>query len=325
LVLRLVKRWFINKIFLHQLSNVDELFKVVAREHGSIDESLVEKDYWIMHCLWGIQQQGYSFDLKGGTSLSKGFGIIERFSEDIDIQIHPPVGSVKKGKNHDKSSHIESRRQFFDKTAAELNIPDLIFSRDHAFDDESDMRSGGIRAEYNAFFDVIPELKAGVLLELGFDKTTPNLPCDITSWAFEKAKELNLDIIDNRAKQVACYYPEYTFVEKLQTISTKYRKQQKENTMPINFLRHYYDVYKLLENERILRFVGSNEYYEHKDNRFRSQDEKDISKNLAFTLPDLVVRKLYSDEFKKKPKIYYGKQPEFEEILLRVSELMNRL
>lgn len=272
-----------------------------------------------MHCLWGVQQQGYCFELKGGTSLSKAFGIIERFSEDIDIQIHPSDKNVKTGKNHDKSSHIEGRRNFFDKTAKELKVPNLIFSRDHAFDDVNDMRSAGIRAEYSTHFDPVPGLKEGVLLELGFDQTTPNMLCDITSWAFEKAMQLKLPVIDNRAKQVACYYPEYTFVEKLQTISTKYRKQQKENTMPINFLRHYYDVYKLLENDRVLKFIGSDEYFTHKNNRFRSQDEKDISKNPAFTIPHVDVRKFYSDEFKKKSKIYYGKQPEFEEILQRIS------
>lgn len=35
-------------------------------------------------------KSGMAFELKGGTSLSKGFGIIHRFSEDIDIRIEPP-------------------------------------------------------------------------------------------------------------------------------------------------------------------------------------------------------------------------------------------
>jgi len=97
------------------LPDVKELFEVVAKER-QILPIIVEKDYWIMHCLWGIQQQGLQFELKGGTSLSKGFGIIERFSEDIDIQIHPPANEdVKTGRNHDKDSHIESRRQFFER------------------------------------------------------------------------------------------------------------------------------------------------------------------------------------------------------------------
>lgn len=222
------------------------------------------------------------------------------------------------GKNHNKPSHIEARRNFFNKIANELKIPGLTFSRDSAFDDVGGMRSAGVRAEYSTFFDPVPGLKEGVLLELGFDTTAPNMPCDITSWAFEKAMKLKLPIIDNRAKQVICYYPEYTFVEKLQTISTKYRRQQNEKIMPVNFLRHYYDVYKLLENERILKFIGSPEYFAHKNARFRTQDEKDIIKNPAFTIPDVEVRKLYSDEFKRKSKIYYGRQPEFNEILSRI-------
>lgn len=80
---------------------------------------LVEKDYWIMHCLWGLQAQGFQFELKGGTSLSKGFGIIHRFSEDIDIRIEPPHGmDVKTGRNQDKPAHVESRRAYYDELAA---------------------------------------------------------------------------------------------------------------------------------------------------------------------------------------------------------------
>ncbi len=84
-------------MFLHELPDAKELFLVVS-----------------MHTLWGLQQQEFDFELKGGTSLSKGFNIINRFSEDIDIQIHPALSlEVKSGKNHDKKNHIESRRTFF--------------------------------------------------------------------------------------------------------------------------------------------------------------------------------------------------------------------
>ena len=44
-----------------------------------------------MHCLYGLQQLGLTFELKGGTSLSKGHKTIDRFSEDIDILIEPPA------------------------------------------------------------------------------------------------------------------------------------------------------------------------------------------------------------------------------------------
>ena len=77
--------------FLHDRKDFSQLLALVADERG-LDPTLVEKDYWIMHCLWGLQTQSLRFELKGGTSLSKGFGVIHRFSEDIDIHIEPPEG-----------------------------------------------------------------------------------------------------------------------------------------------------------------------------------------------------------------------------------------
>jgi predicted nucleotidyltransferase component of viral defense system len=58
--------------FLHSHRNFPDLIRIVADER-EIDPALVEKDYWIMHCLYGLQQLKLTFELKGGTSLSKGF------------------------------------------------------------------------------------------------------------------------------------------------------------------------------------------------------------------------------------------------------------
>jgi predicted nucleotidyltransferase component of viral defense system len=100
--------------FLHERRDFNQLLSVVANERA-VDPMLVEKDYWIMHGLWGLQAQGFVFELKGGTSLSKGFGVIHRFSEDIDIRIEPPADmTVKSGRNQDKPAHIASRKTFYD-------------------------------------------------------------------------------------------------------------------------------------------------------------------------------------------------------------------
>jgi hypothetical protein len=112
--------------FLHERGDFDQLVAIVADTRG-IDPMLVEKDYSIMHGLWGLQARGFQFGLKGGTSLSKGLGTIHRFSEDIDIRIEPPKGSdVKTGKNHDKPAHIESRRAYYDDLARCLQIPGIV-------------------------------------------------------------------------------------------------------------------------------------------------------------------------------------------------------
>jgi hypothetical protein len=105
--------------FLHNHPQFPELIRIVARERA-IDPALIEKDYWIMHCLYGLQQLGMTFELKGGTSLSKGFHIINRFSEDIDIRIDPPKDrDVKTGRNQDSPAQVRTRcRQTRDEPAS---------------------------------------------------------------------------------------------------------------------------------------------------------------------------------------------------------------
>src|SRR3979490_2918536 len=94
--------------YLHNHKQFPELIRIVAQQRG-IDPALVEKDYWIMHGLYGLQQLGLTFELKGGTSPSKGFQIINGFPEDIDIRIEPPKDrDVKTGRNQDKPAHIQS-------------------------------------------------------------------------------------------------------------------------------------------------------------------------------------------------------------------------
>jgi predicted nucleotidyltransferase component of viral defense system len=112
-----------------------------------------------MHLLWGLKQQGFDFALKGGTSLSKGFDIIHRFSEDVDIQIEPdPADKVKIGKDHNKPAHIQSRKEFFDKLLKKLSVVGFDFGRDHSFDD-SKMRNAGIRANYSSVHKNGPRTK----------------------------------------------------------------------------------------------------------------------------------------------------------------------
>lgn len=60
----------------------------IAEEKG-IKENAVEKDFWVSMVLKAMFSLEYSGNLvfKGGTSLSKGWGLIERFSEDCDLAI----------------------------------------------------------------------------------------------------------------------------------------------------------------------------------------------------------------------------------------------
>lgn len=310
---------------LHELPIFAELIGQLARSL-QVNPYLIEKDYWLMHCLWGLQQQGWTFELKGGTSLSKGHGVIERFSEDIDIRFEPPADrALKTGKNHDKPAHAAARKAFFDWLASQIEIPGLTeVVRDSEYDDAS-FRNGGILLIYPAVTQSLPGIKDSILLEVGFDVTAPNVPRTISSWAMDAALEAKLAVIDNRAVDVPCYALGYTLVEKLQTVSTKFRKQQETGAFAKNFLRHYYDIYCLLDQADVLAFLGTPAYQAHKQSRFPKADNPHIACNEAFLLRDPAVRTLYEAQYRATAALYYTGQVPFPAILERIGEHIDRL
>lgn len=311
-------------IYLHQHPEFDALVRIVSQEK-SIAPILVEKDYWIMHCLHGLQENGMTFQLKGGTSLSKGHGLIHRFSEDVDILIEPPAGmAVYTGKNQDKPNHRESRRLYYEWLAQNIHIEGIIeVNRDISFDDEK-YRSGGIRLIYQNLHRIPKDIKDGILLEVGFDNIAPNSPKTISSWAYDFAVT-KAKIKDNRAQNILCYHPGYTLVEKLQTISTKFRKQQASGKFSENFLRHYYDVFCLLQTPDLQSFIGTEEYYQHKIKRFRGEDEINIAANEAFVLSDAKTRALYEKEYSLSQSLYYKEKPKFTDILDLINHYKEKL
>jgi hypothetical protein len=308
------------------MPDFSDLIMVVSGETG-IAPQLVEKDYWIMHCLYGLAELDLSFELKGGTSLSKAYQIIHRFSEDIDIRIEPPQEmNVKCGKNQNKAIHVQSRDRFYDWLVNDkIKIHGITEQmRDHNFDNAK-LTSSGISLKYPATHATLDGLKPGILLEIGFDTTTPNNEITISSWAYDKAEQVGISMIDNRAKDVKCYDPAYTFVEKLQTISTKFRRQQADNSFPKNFLRHYYDIYCLLGCENVLQFIGSDNYIDWKKKRFPKADNLCIAQNEAFILSNENVLLLYKTEYEATRDLYYDGMIPFKAILSRIQEHIHKL
>jgi hypothetical protein len=273
--------------YLHNQKAFPKLLRILEKETGIL-AGLIEKDYWIMHVLYGLKKQGFSFEMKGGTSLSKGYGIINRFSEDIDIQINPPADlDVRVNPKNTKASAIESRKNYYNWLANSIKIDGIIsVDRDTAFDNPTTYNSGGIRLQYISLTDKIEGLKDGILLEAGFDNVTPNNNLTISSWAYDRAANTSgIEIIDNRAMEIACYHPGYTFVEKLQTIATKFRQEQETGELYPNLMRQYYDVYCLLDNKEVQEFIGTEDYLKHKEARFRGPEKGIvIAKTEAFYL-----------------------------------------
>lgn len=87
-----------------------------AASRLGVARSFVEKDYWVTQVLRALHLVfPGQFLLKGGTSLSKGYGIIDRFSEDIDILVVP--------RNDHSATTAEARlRAMVTGTAAALEL-----------------------------------------------------------------------------------------------------------------------------------------------------------------------------------------------------------
>ena len=68
---------------------------VTVSERTGIDESIVEKDYYVTMILKELVQRNPNVVFKGGTSLSKAYHAIDRFSEDIDITFEEHLGEAR--------------------------------------------------------------------------------------------------------------------------------------------------------------------------------------------------------------------------------------
>lgn len=110
------------------LHNDSELFEQIilrTAEETGLDAAVVEKDYYVTLFLKRITEKEQNIIFRGGTSLSKCYGLIDRFSEDIDLGIgtdsHPTEGTRRNIKN--------SIVSVIDGMGLELGNPEDIRSR----------------------------------------------------------------------------------------------------------------------------------------------------------------------------------------------------
>ena len=225
-----------------------DLVDIVANERG-VRRSLVEKDYWVTHALWALSALGLEVWFKGGTSLSKGFGLIERFSEDLDLKLDrgmlaslPQVSNWKS----EGTKATSERRAFFEALLPVLTVPDCNVSIDLATVDKS-WRGANYRVSYpSAYAAELPaEVSGHILLEVGSARVTPFVARDITSWVHDRLDDSGFatKFGDNRAHDIRCVHPAVTLLEKLDAL---HRRFPNDKAAAPTFVRHYEDAARLV-------------------------------------------------------------------------------
>ncbi len=202
----------------------------------------VEKDYWVTQVLRALHKRyPGAFLLKGGTSLSKGYGLIERFSEDVDVLVQPASGDSAK-----------SREQLLGEMTAEV-------ARALELDWLAARAPGRGRRAHRA--DVlryprvvraavtVPVEDRGVLLETGFAEG--DWPSEMVSLTPMLCAPLDLDpeeYEDTAPFRVRALKPVRTLLEKLSLLHHAATRYERDASGDERCGRHYYDVYRLLDH-----------------------------------------------------------------------------
>lgn len=229
--------------FVHDDPDFAPLLAIVAREMG-VAAALVEKDYWVTHCLWALRESGLELWFKGGTSLSKGFGLIRRFSEDLDLMVQPgTVKSLPPVANWTSTNKgpVEARRAYYDALPGAFAIPAVIVE---AATSRQDKQARGVEllGRYPGVLldQLAPTMSPFVRFEIGRARVVPFVELPLTSFVhdvLERRGQLT-SYTDNRPRAVRCVHPLVTLLEKLDALSRRYAREVIE---PDGFVRHYED------------------------------------------------------------------------------------
>lgn len=217
----------------------------------------VEKDYWVTQVLRILHEQyPGAFVFKGGTSLSKGYGLIDRFSEDVDILVQPAKG--------DSAKTREARlRAMTEGVAADLGV-DWIEKRPPG---RGKMPH---RADVLAHQTVVtssvsaPFEDRGVLLETGF--AGGDSPGEMVDLEPMLCAPLGLDpheYQDTAPFSVRALKPERTLLEKvslLHHVATGFAENA--TVADERCGRHYYDVFRLLDHPPTRTALDDREQFE---------------------------------------------------------------
>jgi|SRR5579872_598332 len=217
--------------------------------------ALIEKDYYVTEALRIVAAEvGDKSIFKGGTSLSKGWNLIQRFSEDVDIFVDPQAFTPALGKN----GIDRELRRLRDALGA---YPALTFSK------ESSQTIGGFgRSDRFAFpqkFGGAGEVAGQVFVEVGTASgREPTVTVELRSYlsAFLAERGMSLEAEDEGGFPMRLLHFRRTFVEKLFAIHGKVELFKRDGHPVGSYARHYYDLFELSSRAEVPEMLRSDEY-----------------------------------------------------------------
>lgn len=217
--------------------------------------AIIEKDYYVTEALRTIAAtSGDKVIFKGGTSLAKGWNLIERFSEDIDIFLDPRAFQPTLGKN-------AIDRELKKLRDAVGRHPALSFVQNES------QTIGGFgrndRFSYAQKFGGPGEIANRVLVEAGTASgREPSAVIELRSYLSQYLLETNVSLgtQDETAFSLRLLHFRRTFVEKMFAIHSKVEILKRDRQPLGSYARHYYDLFQLSGHPEVQTMLRSAEY-----------------------------------------------------------------
>jgi predicted nucleotidyltransferase component of viral defense system len=237
-------------------ANRRDLFRESASRLG-MNPAIVEKDFWvcwILKLMFKEPALKNQMVFKGGTSLSKVFGLIDRFSEDIDLVLDWRLLGYEQAGKSDPYKATQSKTQQ-SRYSEEMNARAVAYIRDTLLSqlnnffapisgvvariDEDDPHT--VNVFYPAAFEA-EYIRPAVRLEIGpLASWVPSSSYKIKAYAAQAFP----DAFSNPNFEVVAIDAERTFWEKATIL---HQEAHRPGAIPARYSRHYYDLYKLSES-----------------------------------------------------------------------------
>lgn len=228
-----------------------------ATEHfrgRELRPAIIEKDYYVTEALRIIAAGGDKVIFKGGTSLAKGWNLIQRFSEDIDIFLDPAAFQPPLGKRA-IDRELKTMRDAIGAHGA------LTF-----ISNESQTIGGFGRNDrflYAQRFGGPGEVADRVLVEAGTASgREPTAIIELRSYLgqFLQERGLSLGAEDEGSFPMRLLHFRRTFVEKMFAVHGKVELLKRDGQPLGSYARHYYDMFQLAAQEEVIAMLKSDEY-----------------------------------------------------------------
>ncbi len=203
----------------------------------------VEKDFWVTEALRGVAHHseitGVSVVFKGGTSLSKAFGLIRRFSEDVDIIVILP--------GHSTGQDDRLIKGFVAAAEASTGLASTV---------DPGTATKGVKRTVTLNYPTDAAhgpLRSGVLLELGTrGGAMPTMQRQVSSLLVEHgpAAGIELDFAEAEPMTMHVLAPVRTLVEKLMLLH--HAASIGDASEQQRLARHYYDLWCLLGDDETI-------------------------------------------------------------------------